>query len=186
MAGSSMVGLNLTGDAELMRVLNRLPGSVVKGGLRTASRKAYTPIRKSAKEKAEQHRLAKGEKDSYGYNFTRWDEIIKAIVIHQKTYSRKGIIYTGVGLRDKKVSGERTGHADLNPGKLAHLLEFGTAPHAIGEYMHPGASPRPFLRPAWDQHKGKAVQVMASTLRPALEQAAQREARRRMKKYGHA
>ena len=36
--------------------------------------------------------------------------------------------------------------------KIAHLVEFGTAPHAQPRrgIMHPGASPKPFFRPAFD------------------------------------
>lgn len=39
--------------------------------------------------------------------------------------------------------------------KLAHLVEFGTAPHwqPIRNRMHPGARPKPFARPAFEQEK---------------------------------
>lgn len=39
--------------------------------------------------------------------------------------------------------------------KIAHLVEFGTAPHAQPRrgIMHPGARPKPFFRPAFDATK---------------------------------
>lgn len=43
--------------------------------------------------------------------------------------------------------------------KIAHLVEFGTAPHwqPKRRYMHPGARPRPFFRPAYE---GKRAEVL--------------------------
>jgi len=179
MAGD-MVGLDLSGDRELRAFLASFPATVVKGGLRTASRKAYQPVQKAAKSKAKSYQK---EADTG----SRWKEIGQAITTKQKTYPRKGVVYTGVGVAWKKYAGRGRGqYQDFNPGPLAYIIEFGTAPHNIGNYLHPGAQPRPFLRPAWDENKAAAVGRMASSLRPAIEQAAQREARRRMKKYGHA
>lgn len=49
--------------------------------------------------------------------------------------------------------------------KLAHLVEFGTAPHFQpnfkGGWHHPGASPRPFFRPAYEQEKQRVINVVA-------------------------
>lgn len=43
--------------------------------------------------------------------------------------------------------------------KIAHLVEFGTAPHAQPRrgIMHPGARPKPFIRPAFDATKGEVM-----------------------------
>lgn len=49
--------------------------------------------------------------------------------------------------------------------KLAHLVEFGTAPHAQPNrgIMHPGARPFPFFRPAFEETKeGVGMSVGAS------------------------
>lgn len=39
--------------------------------------------------------------------------------------------------------------------RIAHLVEFGTAPHwqPRRRIMHPGAQPKPFARPAYEQEK---------------------------------
>jgi hypothetical protein len=48
--------------------------------------------------------------------------------------------------------------------KLAHLVEFGTAPHWQpnwrGGSLHPGARPYPFARPAFEAKKGGVADVM--------------------------
>jgi len=42
-------------------------------------------------------------------------------------------------------------------GWHANLLEFGTAPHMIGNVSHPGTSPRPFMRPALASKKTEVL-----------------------------
>ncbi|WP_165790812.1 HK97-gp10 family putative phage morphogenesis protein [Pleomorphomonas carboxyditropha] len=66
----------------------------------------------------------------------------------------------------------------------AHLVEFGTAPHFQPELnrMHPGARPKPFMRPAFEQNKEGAVKIFADTIGPAIEKQADRLARRAAKK----
>lgn len=43
--------------------------------------------------------------------------------------------------------------------KIAHLVEFGTAPHyqPLRRMMHPGAQPYPFFRPAFESTKHEVV-----------------------------
>lgn len=68
----------------------------------------------------------------------------------------------------------------------AHLVEFGTRPHAVGKGsilevfkrskavkkqvgpMHPGSRPQPFMRPAFDTKKFEAVRVIADVTRREL------------------
>jgi hypothetical protein len=53
----------------------------------------------------------------------------------------------------------------LRARKIAHLVEFGTAPHWQprwrGGWMHPGARPKPFIRPAYDAKAGDAVRIIS-------------------------
>ena len=83
-------------------------------------------------------------------------------------------------------------------GAHAHLVEFGTAPHRIrarnarvlrigpivlGRHVdHPGARPKPFIRPTLDEDSGEAIEAMRVRLgriveRIALELAGQARAR---------
>lgn len=54
---------------------------------------------------------------------------------------------------------------------IAHLVEFGTAPHwqPNRHVMHPGARPKPFLRPAFEEMKGEVVAVFARELGSLLQ-----------------
>ena len=78
-------------------------------------------------------------------------------------------------------------------GPLAHLVEFGSAPHTIeakpGKVLadsktrkvfgrkvsHPGTPPKPFLRPAADTKAGEALQVIGDTLGDAIIKIAQKQ-----------
>jgi len=63
---------------------------------------------------------------------------------------------------------------DIYPRNYAHLVEFGTRPHAVGRgsklggtqhgLMHPGAKPYPYMRPAFDSKKGEAQRVAIATI----------------------
>ncbi|MCK6475325.1 MAG: HK97 gp10 family phage protein [Phycisphaerales bacterium] len=68
----------------------------------------------------------------------------------------------------------------------AHFVEYGTRPHAVGKgsilepykrskkkkkqvgRMHPGTSPQPFMRPAFDTKKIEALHAIADTTRAEL------------------
>lgn len=51
------------------------------------------------------------------------------------------------------------------------LQEFGTRNHPA----------QPFLRPAWDRHKGEALTIITEALRRAIDKAAKRAAKRALK-----
>ncbi len=63
----------------------------------------------------------------------------------------------------------------------AHLVEFGTAPHInAGQFagtQHPGTSPQPFARPAWDAEKDATLARIAQELRVQMDKAIRRQAR---------
>lgn len=85
---------------------------------------------------------------------------------------KKNIIVTPVRPKGEPKLSTVEVFAGPKPGRKAHLVEFGTAPHTIfakasnvngvmsftieGRFVstavvhHPGAAPSPFLRPAWD------------------------------------
>jgi HK97 gp10 family phage protein len=61
----------------------------------------------------------------------------------------------------------------------AHLVELGTKPHIqkrklrhekrARRWIHPGAKPKPFLRPAFDSNKEESVGIARKTLREELD-----------------
>lgn len=70
-----------------------------------------------------------------------------------------------------------------SPSSTAHLVEFGTRPHfqpnRFGGIMHPGARPKPFMRPAAETAMGKAKDAYAESLIEQVVEAAARVASRR-------
>jgi HK97 gp10 family phage protein len=50
----------------------------------------------------------------------------------------------------------------------AHLVEFGTQPHKVNGRQHPGASPRPFMRSAFNEKADEAVATIKSKLRKSV------------------
>jgi HK97 gp10 family phage protein len=70
---------------------------------------------------------------------------------------------------------------DSDAVRIAHLVEFGTAPHDEPKagIHHPGARPKPFLRPAYESRKDEAVQRFGQRFGPAVERQAAKLARKR-------
>ena len=56
--------------------------------------------------------------------------------------------------------------------RRAHFKEFGTDPHEINGWMHPGEPPRPFLTPAYEAHGQEAIQRFGDHLGKGLEKRA--------------
>lgn len=57
--------------------------------------------------------------------------------------------------------------------KIAHLVEYGTAPHAQPRrgIMHPGARPYPFFRPAFETTKHQVVKELSQEVWRRINQA---------------
>jgi HK97 gp10 family phage protein len=66
--------------------------------------------------------------------------------------------------------------------RLLHLSEFGTKPHKIGDWMHPGAKAEPFLRPAFEEKKDETIKILGEEIGPAIEKQAAKVAAKRAKK----
>jgi hypothetical protein len=58
---------------------------------------------------------------------------------------------------------------------LAHLVEFGTAPHWQprwrGGWMHPGARPKPFARPGFEETKDGVAAILGQYLWAGITQS---------------
>lgn len=53
---------------------------------------------------------------------------------------------------------------------VAHFVEFGTKPHwqPLRRQHHPGARPKPFLRPAFEMHRIEVMEILAAEIRKLL------------------
>ena len=119
-----------------------------------------------------------------------------SIGIVQRKRKARGTVYSIVGPRTgfkDPISGE-------NPANISHLVEFGTRPHWIapknragvlkikrgrgptrlvkGAVWHPGARPKPFMRPAYDTHGRGVLRTMQTEMRVGVAKQAAKVARR--------
>lgn len=70
-----------------------------------------------------------------------------------------------------------------SPARHAHLVEFGTKERAHKSGKSTGAAAaKPFMRPAWDAHKGQLLDQIGEALWAEIEAAAAKAARRAAKK----
>ncbi len=73
------------------------------------------------------------------------------------------------------VRSDYRGVAGRRPIRYAHLVEFGVMPHTLhGGAQHPGTSPRPFMRQAFEATKKEVINRVGRYLGPAIERRAAR------------
>lgn len=147
-----MADETILGGRQLAEFLQQLPVKVEKNIMRAALRAGAAVIREEAK--------AQVPIDSGALRRS----------LKVSTNTKNGRITAKL-----KVGGKLAPHA--------HLVEFGTKPHKIKpkrqqalsfggtvarEVDHPGARPRPFMRPAFDSHSSEAVAAVAAKVRERL------------------
>lgn len=142
----------LRGDAALQRALRGIP-EITSRGLDKAVRDSLEPMRQQTSLNALMLRQP-GRQPSGGH--------LDQGVVVAKTGGR------GKALRTFWVSFTKRARY------LAHLVEFGTAPHwqPRRKRMHPGARPRPFFTPAYEGTKDETVTRLARRTWALIERAA--------------
>lgn len=130
----------IRGQAQLNRTLSTLARAPAKS-LDSACVESLTPMRDETKANAlrlRQHGTPKG------------GHLDQGVVIAKRQSS--GSFYRVFWLSFK-----------ARARKIAHLVELGTAPHWQprwrGGWMHPGARPKPFMRPAYDAHRNTVPEI---------------------------
>jgi HK97 gp10 family phage protein len=159
-----MTSMRLTGDARLKALLDQLAPAVQKKGLVAAVKAGAKPISKAAKTRANRESGLLAE----------------ALAVKVKTYS-SGVAVAIVGV-NKAVAGEFKGHKRV-PANYLHLVDRGTAPHAIGKgsnlrkgsfagRLFPGAKASLFMEHAEAASAAQAGDAAADK----IEESVQREA----------
>lgn len=161
MATSTLDGIK--GGRELQEYLNTLPAKIEKNLMKAALRQGANVILEAARQNApsETGALRRSIKVSTG----------------GRSGEAKAIIRAG----GKTSMGKNKGSRDV---WYALLVEYGTAPHSItvGQdskalgvpnkpvhtVSHPGAAPRPYMRPAIDEKADAAVRKVGEILRQRL------------------
>lgn len=149
----------MTGARDIANSLNQI-GRGLNQPINAASRKALRPMLNQAKANLK----ANGNVES--------GEFLKLLTIKRDPKSRADRPTHMVGPDAKKSPGYRKGH----------LIEFGTAPHWIGNRFHRGARAFPFLRPAFEATKDVVIQILGREIGPELEKQAARVAKKAAKK----
>lgn len=101
----------------------------------------------------------------------------KAFTINPKSKKARGV---------KREKGQIAPYkrGQVYPRLYAHLVEFGSRPHSVapkGSKMvlpHPGARPKPFMRPAFDESIGAAQAAVLRTLQLEAAKIAAKKARK--------
>lgn len=172
---------------EGLRELNEALESLGKVTARRVGRRALQRAGQDIADRASQ--LAPDDPATDG------DDLRRSIIVSTKLKDRRGLsefakqmaatgnrFAAATALREvRRATGPDTvvslaiGPAGL-PARYGHLQEFGTVHHAA----------QPFLTPAWEAEKAKAMQAIAGHLKTEIEKAAQRAARRAAKRAGAA
>lgn len=158
-----MADIKTKGLADLQKILSQLPDKIEANIMRGALRAGLAPVRDAAKNNVES---VSGELASTIRVSTKLDRRNRKVVASLKAGATK----------TKKVF-------------WAHFVEYGTRPHKISgrvkdsgrkrslrigdRYVgstveHPGAKPKPFMRPALDDKAGAAVTAAAEYIKKRL------------------
>lgn len=160
--------LKLEGFDELERALMQLGKKVAKKVTKSAMSKARRVVVVDIRERVP----------------VRHGDLKRSIGAKRITRSRKQQATDVIGARSRKrmLDGK-----PINPANYAHIVEFGSKPHAIfpkaggmlslpiglRPYVrHPGAKPQPFMRPAWRASAPKALSVFKREYAKGVRKAA--------------
>lgn len=153
-----MADINVKGLKELNALLQSLPVKIEKNILRAA-------MRQGAKVIADQARANVPVAAPSDRNRERYGGYAGAL--------RDSIRVGGRSRRGRVTAYIRAGGTKTKRGAdvfYAHWVEYGTRPHANGKRgFHPGARPRPFLRPAADTAQADAVVAIGKWVYHRLE-----------------
>jgi len=151
------LSVDVKGLAEVAAAIEGLKPATAKRVLRKVATEALTPMRDKARALAPDDPRTGPPHD-----------LKSSIEISPKQKSGRQLRFTEEGASSVTVFMGPTfeGYPQAIP------QEFGTAHHP----------PKPYMRPAWDQHKHQALQHVATELGAEVQKAAQRQARRAAKR----
>ncbi len=150
--------VSITGDKALERKLNRLFGPELLRVVKSASNKAMTPVRATARKRVP----------------VKSGETKKAIIKKQVAYKNDGNVLTMVGVRRATMKTRASSQAASN---LEHLLEIGHLLVKGGKLGKGGkiigfVRPHPFLAPAYRENKQKIQDIYAREMEKGVHREA--------------
>jgi HK97 gp10 family phage protein len=154
--------MDLRGDRALIKALDKLPAAMVRRVVRPGARKAIVPVNKDAKNRAKRVK--------------RTGQLWRSIGIKQKSYTRRGVIWTAVGARSGyRINTHEFGWVD--PRKYSHLVEFGFM-HRRGKVSARFVRPQPFLRPAFDGKRSQMKSILTAEVRKGIPREVEKARRK--------
>ena len=111
----------------------------------------------------------------------RFGYLKKSLGVRVKSYAKDGNKTAVIGARSKTYKKTTKGGKviNINPANYSHLVEFGTSRHSyrsIFKKAHPGATPKPFMRPAWSASTPAARREMVNKATQLFEKYAKQQA----------
>jgi HK97 gp10 family phage protein len=150
-----MIGMKISGGPQFAKALQALPFNKQRGVLVSMLKKAGEPIRERMEELAPREPGKPDLADSMVIQSVRSIEEVDELDVRKLDDSEAAVA--------------------IGPTKAAfygHMVEFGTAPHG----NHPGTSPQPFARPAFDETQNAVLRSIQEDIWARLRQTAERSA----------
>lgn len=152
-----MTDIKVKGLAELQTFLDQLPAKMEANVLRGALRAGAKPLLAAAKAAAPVGEPSETNRNRYKLYAGALRDSVR---ISGRIDKRNGKITASV-----KAGGKTKSGADVF---YAHMVEFGTKPHVIGDGTHPGVQAKPFMRPALDAQSGAAIVAVGEYIKKRL------------------
>lgn len=190
------IDVKIEGLKDLDAALSELKQSTAKGVLRRTARKALGPIAQSARDLAPDDPATDAPKDlkssiiisprqksSRFSGFGTLGTLVQMFVGPSADGYPQAMVQE-FGAKPHRIipKAARRGRAGRRARKAGggKLLGFdaGGESVVVGEVMHPGHPPRPYMRPAWERHKDELLPRIAQLLGEEIQKTVQRAAKR--------
>lgn len=152
-----MSEIRVNGLADLQKFLDQLPAKMEANILRGALRAGIKPMKAAAIANCPTGEPSETNKQKYKLYAGALRDSIR---VSGRIDKRGGNVVARLVAGGKTKSG-----ADVF---YANMVEFGTKQHVMGDGVHPGVMPRPFMRPALDSEANAAVVAVGEYIKKRL------------------
>lgn len=168
--------MELHGAKELEAALRELPKQIAKNTLSRALKKIAAPIAADAKSRAPWAPHSQKDRRKSDIHLKQMVDVTTTLSRRQRRGRiKKDTVEAFIGAKASKYAPH------------AVLVEFGSGPRwSKKTHAYRGVMPaKPFLRPAWEAGKDRALRELTTILRQEIEATARRLAKRAVKSGGN-
>jgi len=152
-----MSDIRVNGLADLQKFLDQLPAKMEANILRGALGQGIKPMKEAAIANCPTGEPSETNKRKYSLYAGALRDSIR---ISGRIDKRNGNVVARLIAGGKTKTG-----ADVF---YPNMVEFGTKQHVMGDGVHPGVMPKPFMRPALDAQSGAAVLAVGEYIKKRL------------------